>query len=84
MTARFSLAQQIEAVSFALTRQRALARGGTVRSMRGASVEQYDCDRLAAVERTLVWLRTHEAEIKAFLEAKAERSKTAAAKPTEP
>jgi hypothetical protein len=67
MTARFSLAQQQEAVSFALTRQRSLARGGSVRGLRGKSTEEFDCLRLEAAERTLTWLMTQEREIRAFL-----------------
>ena len=64
---KISLSQQYEAVGFALTRQRALAGGGSVRGLRGQSTEVYDCERLAAVMKTLDWLMANEADIKAFL-----------------
>jgi hypothetical protein len=64
---RFSLAQQIEAVRFAETRQRTLATGGSVKGLRGTTVEGYDLQRLNAAARTLEWLRDHEADIRALL-----------------
>lgn len=68
MTApRISLAQQLEAVRFAETRQRVFAAGQAVKPMRGRSAEEYDLQRLSAAARTLEWLQLHEAEIKAFL-----------------
>jgi hypothetical protein len=67
MTARFSRAQQMEAVNFALTRQRTLARGGTVKGLRGTSTEEFDCQRLEAVVKTFDWLQDNERDIKAFL-----------------
>jgi hypothetical protein len=68
MTApRVSLAQQLEAVRFAETRQRVFAAGQAVKPMRGRSAEEYDLQRLSAAARTLEWLQLHEAEIKAFL-----------------
>lgn len=66
-TSRVSLAQQIEAVTFAAQRQRALAAGAAVKPMRGQSVEQYDLQRLYAAVRSLEWLAQHEAEIRAWL-----------------
>lgn len=66
--ARVSLNQQIEAVSFACTRQQTLANGGTVKGMRGKSAEQFDLARLQAAFRTLKWLEANEAEIRAALE----------------
>jgi hypothetical protein len=66
-TPRISLNQQLEAVGFAAARQATLAQGGTVKGLRPRSVEEYDLQRLQAVNRTLLWLVEHEAEIKAFL-----------------
>lgn len=62
-----SLAQQIESVRFAETRQRSFASGLTVKPMRGKSAEEYDLQRLSAAARTLEWLQANEAAIKAFL-----------------
>jgi hypothetical protein len=65
--AKISLAQQIEALDFALTRQRNLARGGSIKGLRGRSAEEYDCERLAASIRTMEWLSAHERDIRAFI-----------------
>jgi hypothetical protein len=64
---KVSLAQQIEAVRFAETRQRTIAGGGSVKSARPRSVEDYDLQRLNAAARTLEWLKEHETAIRAFL-----------------
>lgn len=73
MTTKISLSQQVEAVRFAETRQRTLAGGGTVRGMRGESVEQFDLERLSAAARTLEWLQQNEAEIRKLLAIEPER-----------
>ena len=65
--AKISLAQQYEAVQFALVRQRTLASGGSVKGLRGRSAEEYDCARLQAAVRTIDWLMANEPSIKAFL-----------------
>lgn len=65
--AKISLHQQREAVQFALTRQRTLAQGGSIRGVRGKSAEEYELTRLVAVTKTLDWLMDHEPDIKAFL-----------------
>jgi uncharacterized protein YcbX len=78
MTARkVSLAQQYEAVSFALTRQSALARGGSIKGLRGKSTEEFDVERLRAVVATLDWLMANETDIKAFLRLPPEGRKAA-------
>lgn len=68
--ARISLAQQIEAVRLAETRARCLGQGIAIKPVRGASVEQYDLQRLNAAARSLEWLQTNEAEIRAWVEAR--------------
>lgn len=70
---RISLAQQLEAVRFAETRQRAFANGQIVRPQRRAAEEQHDLVRLGAAARTLQWLATHEGEIRKLLEMPPER-----------
>jgi len=64
---RISLAQQAEAVDFALARQVSLANGATVKGKRGGSAERYDVQRLQAARRTIEWLMSHEAEIRSYL-----------------
>jgi hypothetical protein len=64
---KVSLGQQLEAVRFAETRQRAFANGQAVKPMRGEKVEKFDLERLGAAARTIDWLQKSEAEIKAFL-----------------
>lgn len=68
--ARISLAQQIEAVRFAETRQRVFALGKSVKPMRGETAEKYDLMRLAAAARTLEWLARHEEDVRAFVAAR--------------
>jgi hypothetical protein len=65
--AKISLAQQFEAVQFALRRQSTLAGGGSLRGMRGKTAEEYDVARLKAAAATLDWLMANEPDIKAFL-----------------
>ncbi|CAM5764654.1 hypothetical protein [Bosea minatitlanensis] len=74
MTApKISLAQQLEAVEFALRRQQSLCNGAkNIRELRPAAQAQYDADRLEAAVRTLRWLQSHEPEIRAFLKLPAE------------
>jgi hypothetical protein len=73
MTApRISLAQQIEAVRFAASRQRSIASGATIRAARGRSVEEYDTVRLGAAARTLAWLASNEEAVRAFIAARRE------------
>jgi hypothetical protein len=67
MTTKISLRQQIEAVRYAETRQRAIMGGGSLRELRPSREAEYDMRRLGAAARTLEWLLTHEDEIKAFL-----------------
>ncbi len=62
-----SLGQQIDAMHMACTRQQAAASGQTVRPMMTRSQEEHQLARLQAVTRTLVWLQSHEAAIRAFL-----------------
>lgn len=64
---RVSLAQQIEAVRFAASRQRSIASGATIRAQRGRSVEEYDTVRLGAAARTLEWLARNEEAIRAAI-----------------
>lgn len=69
---KFSLSQQIEAVRFAETRQRAIKDGGTLREQRPPKVATFDMQRLGAAARTLDWLQGHEEAIRAFLALPAE------------
>lgn len=62
--ARISLGQQIEAVRFAESRQRAMKDGGTLRELRPAREAEYDMQRLGAAARTLEWLQANEADIR--------------------
>lgn len=64
---KVSLSQQAEAVLFALRRQETLANGGSVKGLRGRSVEEFDLVRLRAAARTIEWLEANEAAIRAFL-----------------
>ena len=64
---KISLAQQFEAVQFALRRQTTLAGGGSLRGMRGKSTEEYDVARLKALLGTIDWLMANEPDIRAFL-----------------
>ncbi|MGY6246668.1 hypothetical protein ACXIUS_03835 [Bosea thiooxidans] len=75
MTApKISLAQQLEAVEFALRRQQSLLNGGkNIRELRPESVARFDADRLDAAVKTLRWMQSHEAEIRKLLEIPAER-----------
>lgn len=66
----FSLAQQLDAMHLACTRQRTLAQGGTVKSMRRSAEEAFDLERLQAVTRTLLWLQDNEADVRAFIDAR--------------
>jgi uncharacterized protein YcbX len=68
---KISLAQQLDAVQFALRRQQTLATGGSVRGLRGRSVEEFDILRLRAALRTLEWLEANEAAIREALARKA-------------
>lgn len=70
---RVSLAQQLEAVRFAKTRQRSLAGGQVVRPLRRPAEEEHDLVRLGAAARTLQWLASHEGEIRKLLEIPPER-----------
>jgi len=74
MTARrVSLAQQLEAVLLACTRQATLARGQSVKALRTRAQEEYDLDRLQAVTRTLVWLQANQEALTGFLAFTAEQ-----------
>lgn len=75
MTApKVSLAQQLEAVEFALRRQQSFVNGAkNIRELRPAAQAKFDADRLEAAVKTLSWLRSHEAEIRKLLEIPAER-----------
>jgi hypothetical protein len=71
---KISLAQQLEAVEFALRRQQSLCNGAkNIRELRPEAQARYDADRLEAAVKTLSWLRSHEAEIRKLLEIPAER-----------
>lgn len=73
MTAKISLAQQLEAVEFALRRQQSFVNGTkNIRELRPDAVARFDADRLDAVVKTLRWLQSHEPEIRAFLKLPAE------------
>ncbi len=74
MADKISLAQQLEAVQFALRRQQSLCNGAkNIRELRPEAQARYDADRLEAAVKTLSWLRSHEAEIRKLLEIPAER-----------
>lgn len=74
MTAKISLAQQLEAVEFALRRQQSFVNGTkNIRELRPDAVARFDADRLDAAVKTLRWLQTHEPEIRKLLEIPAER-----------
>ena len=75
---RITLDQQREALDFAVRRQEALAKGATVRGLRGRSTEEYDLERLRAAARTLDWLGQHEAEIRAWLACPSKTAREAA------
>jgi len=70
---RVSLAQQLEAVQLACTRQATLARGQSVKALRTRTQEEFDLDRLQAVTRTLAWLQTNQEELTGFLTFTAEQ-----------
>lgn len=73
---KISLAQQLEAVDFALRRQQSLCNGAkNIRELRPEAQARYDAERLAAAFRTIRWLQSNEAEIRAFLELPAEARK---------
>jgi hypothetical protein len=70
---RFSLTQQIEAVRFAETRQRALiGRNRSVKELRPEAVAELDMQRLGNAARTLETLAENADEIRAFLKLPAE------------
>lgn len=74
MADKISLAQQLEAVEFALRRQQSLCNGAkNIRELRPEAQAKYDADRLEAAVKTLRWLRSHEPEIRKLLEIPAER-----------
>lgn len=73
MTAKISLAQQLEAVEFALRRQQSFVNGTkNIRELRPAAQAKFDADRLDAAVKTLRWLQSHETEIRKLLEIPAE------------
>lgn len=75
MTApRVSLAQQLEALEFALRRQQSFVNGTkSIRELRPPAQARFDADRLEAAVKTLRWLQSHEPEIRKLLEIPAER-----------
>lgn len=74
MTVRVSLAQQLEAVEFALRRQQSFVNGTkSIRELRPPAQARFDAERLEAAVKTLRWLQTHEPEIRKLLEIPAER-----------
>lgn len=74
MSARISLAQQLEAVEFALRRQQSFVNGTkSIRELRPPAQARFDADRLEAAVKTLRWLQSHEPEIRKLLEVPAER-----------
>lgn len=75
MTApKISLAQQLEAVEFALRRQQSFVNGTkSIRELRPPAQARFDADRLEAAMKTLCWLQSHEPEIRKLLEMPAER-----------
>jgi hypothetical protein len=75
MTApKISLAQQLEALEFALRRQQSFVNGTkNIRELRPDAVARFDADRLEAAVKTLRWLQSHESEIRKLLEIPVER-----------
>ena len=75
MTApKISLAQQLEAVEFALRRQQSFVNGAkNIRELRPAAQAKFDAERLEAAVRTLRWLQDNEPEIRKLLAIPAER-----------
>ncbi len=70
---KFSLSQQIEAVRFAETRQRALlGRNASIKEMRSEAVARLDMQRLGNAARTLETLAENADAIRAFLKLPAE------------
>lgn len=68
MTApKISLAEQVEAVRFAETRQRALNDGKAIKELRPAQFGKRDIQRLNAAARSLEILKEDADEIRAFL-----------------
>lgn len=65
--ARISINQQLEAVTFACTRQHGLAEGRTVRPGMGTNGEKYELLRLQAACRTIQWFQQHEAFIREWM-----------------
>lgn len=73
MTApRISLAEQIESVRFAETRQRALNDGKAIKELRGPQFGKRDIERLNAAARSLEILKQQADEIRAFLKLPAD------------
>ncbi|MBN9471690.1 MAG: hypothetical protein ABS35_19670 [Kaistia sp. SCN 65-12] len=73
MTApKVSLAEQIEAVRFAETRQRSLADGRTIKELRARQFAQRDLEALNAAARSLTVLKDDAEQIRAFLKLPAE------------
>ncbi|HSI41801.1 MAG TPA: hypothetical protein VLA00_14755 [Xanthobacteraceae bacterium] len=60
MARRISLNQQIEEVQMELDKRRSVYPRLVSSKKLGASLAQYQMDRMEAVERTLLWLRRHE------------------------
>ncbi|MFC5393127.1 hypothetical protein [Bosea vestrisii] len=71
-TPRISLAEQIEAVRFAETRQRALNDGKAIKELRGVQFGQRDIERLNTAARSLEILKGQADEIRAFLKLPAD------------
>mgnify|MGYP000892658747 CR=1 FL=1 len=64
---KISLAEQIESVRFAETRQRALNDGKAIKELRGPQFGKRDIERLNAAARSLEILKEDADEIRAFL-----------------
>lgn len=74
MADKISLAQQLEAVEFALRRQQSLCNGAkNIRELRPAAQAKFDADRIEAAVKTLRWLQDNEPEIRKLLAIPAER-----------
>lgn len=69
---RISLAEQIESVRFAETRQRALNDGKAIKELRGVQFGKRDIERLNAAARSLEALKEYADEMRAFLKLPAE------------
>lgn len=69
---KISLAEQIESVRFAETRQRALNDGKAIKELRGPQFGKRDIERLNAAARSLEILKEDADEIRAFLRLSAE------------